>query len=656
VNGVVYNIQIKGGAEIAVDRIMQKMNGLNKLSGRINQVSLQSFIGNVQNVAGSFAAITQPSLNFGKTISELSAITGIAGADLDDLAETSRKVGKDSGLGASQAAEAFKLLASNIDVAKIGINGLKTLQKETIALSQAAGTDLPLAADTMAASINQFGLNASDASRVINALAAGAKYGAAEIPDLAMSLKVAGTTASQAGLQIEDTVGALEVLSQNALKGSEAGTGLRNVLIALQTKAIPGVDLKTQGLSGALAMLKPHLSDTTFLAKTFGRENINAAQVLIKNADSVKEMTDKVTGSNVAYEQAAINTDNWAHKIEVIKAKVDDFKIGLVQSTGSIFPWMTVLSETLIPIAQMAPLLQMLTKVTWLFNASLWANPITWIVIGIAALIAGVILLIIHFDKVSAWIIKIWNNIKAFFANIWNKIKDSFNKLWDWVSNLFQNNKWLAIFMPIIGIPILIKKNWSKIVDWFKTFTAWIKQHFGGLIEFFKDLFRAIWAAFKTIYIDPFLQIWDWIKDSLGIKGKKEIPVTILPDMVPMMEALDKMNDEQKQNFVDEYNRRTGQNITLDDFKKVRADQIASNKAGNIEGISGNDSIISDGLSSVSGAASGNDVRNNNIRIENLVKEIKIHVNQFNESTGEIKAAISRALIDAVRDTEIAIS
>jgi hypothetical protein len=39
---------------------------------------------------------------------------------------------------------------------------------------------------------------------------------------------------------------------------------------------------------------------------------------------------------------------------------------------------------------------------TWLFSAALWACPITWIVAGILAIIAGIVLLVIYWDKVKA--------------------------------------------------------------------------------------------------------------------------------------------------------------------------------------------------------------------------------------------------------------
>ncbi len=347
-----------------VKKIDESMGGfkasMGQLGNYIEEVGKKFFFMNqlaqgMQQFNQSVKDFSAPGADFQQQMADLSAITGIAGKDLDTLAESSRKLGKESGLGASSAAEAYKLLASNIDVAKIGISGLQDLQKNTITLTQSSGIDMATAANVMAGALNQYNLQASDAKRVTNVLGAGAKYGAAEVADLGESLKVAGATASNAGVSIEGTVGAIEILSQSMIKGAEAGTGLRNIILRLATKDIPGVDIKTQGLSGALQALKPRINDTAYLMNLFGMENVNAAQVLIKNADAVQEMTNKVTGTNTAYEQAAIRTNTYQYAVKRIKSQMDDFKISVFNATGSMLPWLEVLTSSVSGIAYMLP-------------------------------------------------------------------------------------------------------------------------------------------------------------------------------------------------------------------------------------------------------------------------------------------------------------
>ena len=210
----------------------------------------------------------------------------------------------------------------------------------------------------MAATINQFGLEASEAARVVNVLAAGSKYGAAEVADLAQSFRITGATAAAAGLSVEQTAAALEVLSQSNLKGSESGTALRNIILKLQTTL--GMDLSSTGLANALDALRPKLEDVTFLAKTFGAENIAAAQYLITNADAVRQMTDAVTGTNVAQEQAAIRTNTLAEQQKRIQANIDDLKISLFEATNGYVGYASALGDTAVMVSQSLPLFSLL--------------------------------------------------------------------------------------------------------------------------------------------------------------------------------------------------------------------------------------------------------------------------------------------------------
>ena len=373
-NNLVYTIKLdaKGKLIPELKIIRQQMDGVTQsvkkangmfskmqtICSKLTSVNFAAWATNVQNSFDGLASLSESGIGFQQGMADLQAITGIMGKDLQAISQAARETGKQSGLGAKGAVDAFTLLASQIQIDKIGLQGLMRLQKETITLAQAGGLEMAEAATAMAATINQFGLEASDANRVINVLAAGSKYGAAEVADLAQSFKVSGATAAAAGLSVEQTAAAIEVLSQMNMKGSEAGTALRNIILKLQTTL--GVDLSNVGLATALDGLKPKLQDTTYLAKVFGAENIAAAQYLITNAQAVDEMTAAVTGSNVAQEQAAIRTDTVAEKMKQIQARIDDVKISLFDMTGGLTGYVSALGETGVMISQMIPLLSLM--------------------------------------------------------------------------------------------------------------------------------------------------------------------------------------------------------------------------------------------------------------------------------------------------------
>lgn len=436
----------------------------NNITNQLNRISFAAVVDNVRNISDAFKSLAGAEIGVGfeQSMADLSSITGIVGKELEDLGQVARETGKSSGLGAAGAADAFALLASQIQVDKIGMEGLKTLQKETITLAQAGGMSMADSATAMAATINQFGLEATEANRVINVLAAGSKYGAAEINDLAQSFKVTGAVASAAGLSVEQTAGAIEVLSKNNLKGAEAGTALRNILVKMQTAL--GIDVGKTGLPAALEALKPKLNDVTFLAKTFGAENLAAAQFLITNAAAVNEMTTAVTGTNVAQEQAAIRTNTTAEQMKRMQATVDDLKIGLFNVTGGMTAYISAVGDSAVIVAQMIPLFSALksvvglvatangraaiattakavaekaaTAVTWTMtaaqtalNAVMSANPVALVVIAIAALVAGIVAAYKNFDGFRRIVDAAWQGIKNLASAIWDGLVKAFEKV-----------------------------------------------------------------------------------------------------------------------------------------------------------------------------------------------------------------------------------
>lgn len=415
--------------------------GRKKKSNPFSLLNLSAGIQQAQAVSEALSGIAAPGIGFEQSMADLSSITGIAGDDLASLGKIAKITGKESGLGAKQAADAFAILASQIQVDKIGMEGLEVLQRKTITLSQAAGMSMNDAAIALAGTINQFGLQATEAERVINVLAAGSKYGAAEIVDLSQSFKVVGAAANAAGLSVESTAGAIEVLSKNNLKGAEAGTALRNIVLKMQTAL--GVDFSKSSLSDALDALKPKMKDATYLSKIFGMENIAAAQFLIANSDAVAEMTAQVTGTNVAQEQAAIRTSTTQAMMDRCNATIDNLKIGFFDLTGSFGGYATIVAQSLVPVAQLIPLFTAMGSITKLWgvaqqflNSAMWKSPITWVIVGVVALAAIIYVAWQKFDWFRGIIYASWEAIKGFGGLIKDFIIDRIKGMLSGISGL----------------------------------------------------------------------------------------------------------------------------------------------------------------------------------------------------------------------------
>jgi len=261
-------------------------------------------------VLRGIGVVTDKWRQFGATMADLSAITGATGKDLEFLKQKSLEFGESTTLSASQAAEAFKLVASAKPDLLENADALAAVTKEAITLAEASGSTLPDAARTLGVALNQYGVGAEEASRFINVLAAGAKRGASEIAETAEAIKVAGLVAAGTNTSFEEMNAAIQVMSTVALKGSEAGTGLRNVYLNLANQSEAKYKPAIVGFTQAMINLREAGLNDVQMLEIFGKKNIVAAKALVNNSDKLVKMREQLTGTTTAYEQASIKVDN----------------------------------------------------------------------------------------------------------------------------------------------------------------------------------------------------------------------------------------------------------------------------------------------------------------------------------------------------------
>lgn len=275
--------------------------------------TVSGLAGRIAGLAGvgfSLGAIIQTSRQYSQALSDLSSITGATGDKLRALDQAAQQMGRTTEYSASQAVEALKLMASAKPELLETADGLQKATNSALLLAQAGGSTLPDATRTLALSLNQFGAGAEQADRYINVLAAGAKFGASEINDTAAAIKNGGVAAAQAGIGFETLNAAIQVLASREIKGGEAGTALRNIILNLEKGTDKTLKPSVVGLSKALENLAGKNLSTAQAVKLFGVENINAASILTSNRGKLDELTKSLTGTQTAHEQAAVRVNN----------------------------------------------------------------------------------------------------------------------------------------------------------------------------------------------------------------------------------------------------------------------------------------------------------------------------------------------------------
>ncbi len=271
--------------------------------------------------------------DFDKAMSAVKATGADARDNMKALSDAALKAGADTKYSATEAAAGVEnLLKAGVSAKDVLGGGL------TGALSLAAAGELDVAdaAETAATAMTQFKLKGTDVGHVADLLAAGAGKAQGEVSDMAMALKQGGLVASQFGLSIEETVGGLSAFASAGLIGSDAGTSLKAMLIALanpagktaQAMAELGINAydaqgKFIGLEGLAGVLQERLGGLTdaqrqqALAQIFGNDAIRAAAILYdQGSEGIANWTKQVDEAGYAGQVAATRMDNLAGDIE----------------------------------------------------------------------------------------------------------------------------------------------------------------------------------------------------------------------------------------------------------------------------------------------------------------------------------------------------
>lgn len=302
--------KLKTGAAQSKFSLSGMADGFNRYFGMVT-----ALFASLTGLVLGFRKLVDMSNQYGESVANLSALTGLAGEDLNwlsDQAKNLAKNGTDSGIKITASAQSIVDSYTKMGSAKPELlknkEALDQVTQQALVLAEAAKMEAAPAVEGLATVMNQFGAPASEAAKYVNVLAAGSKEGAAEITDIQDSIVKFGAAANSANVNVEQSVALIETLSEKGIKGEIAGTALKTMLVRLQ-KGADEFNPAIVGMSKALENLGKANLSTAEMADMFGTESLVQAQIVIENRKRFEELTTAVTGTDVAMQQAKVNTE-----------------------------------------------------------------------------------------------------------------------------------------------------------------------------------------------------------------------------------------------------------------------------------------------------------------------------------------------------------
>lgn len=338
-------------------------NKLNSFSQKTAAVGKQLSLYVTAPLVGVGTAAVKMATTFDENMNVLQKVSGATAEEMEQLRETARALGADMTIPGTSAADAAEAM---LELSKAGLSVDETLAaaKGTLQLAAAGQLSNAAAAEIAANALNAFGLEGERATDVADLLAAAANASSGEVTDMADSLKMAATVAATAGLPIEDVVAAISEMANAGIKGSDAGTSLKQMLLSLQApsdkaKALMedlGISIydaqgNMVGMEEMIRIFSEALSGLTqeqrnaALATIFGSDAVRAANVvLMGGVDSFNAMRDAVTEEGAAAEIAGARMEGLAGAFAGLRnvaedamiAGVEPFKDDIIELTGTL--------------------------------------------------------------------------------------------------------------------------------------------------------------------------------------------------------------------------------------------------------------------------------------------------------------------------------
>lgn len=504
---------------------------LNEVGGTLQRTGLA--VGGVGvAMVGALGLAVKSSANFEKTISAIGAVSDASGKQLDQLRKKALQIGADTQFSAAESAQAME------ELSKAGLSVEDILNGAAIAtanLAAAGGTDLPTAAAIASSAMNQFKLAASDLPRVADLIAGSANASAIDVNDFGMAMNQAGIAASTVGLSFDDLALAITAMGKQGLKGSDAGTSLKTMLLNLQpqtTKQIALFEKLGLSIESAATAANP-LGNAFFDANGKIKSMTEIADTLKKALKGMSEQqklttletlfgTDAIRAAALVANQGAEGMDSLAKGMEKVKAadvakkRMDNLSGAIEQLKGSIE---TMVIQTGGPFQEVGKtIVGFVTKIVNAFGSI--PGPIQKIILyfvafaGSALALAGAGSFIIGtFLKFAATL----RELKAAFAII--KEVQLLSKAMSALNAVLALNPFVLIIAAIVALGVAFyalykhSEGFRKFID-----SIWqgIQKAWDAILNFFKAIPDAIGKAFGWLE-DRFTAAIDWIKKNWDI-------------------------------------------------------------------------------------------------------------------------------------------
>lgn len=417
--------------------------------------SLSAAIAPVAALVGGIAALGYTVSESISSVSEfethldgLQSLTGLGDDAMKSIADGAIEMSKGFKSSASEIVDSMKLIGSQAPELLQNQDALMKVTEAANVLSEAAGIEVVDAAKGVTTVMNQMGASASEATEIINVLAASSQQGSADVAYLNTAFEKAGTAAKSAGMDYTQLAAAIETIAPKFSSADVAGSTLNSTLLALSVQANDKFKPAVVGMDQALQNLAKAEMDDIQMKNLVGASNITMLKTLIEAKDTFKGFESSLAGTNTAYEQMAINTDNLDGTIGGLKSNWEALLLtlgeseiiqGIIQFFQQVITTLTELinyiSATIKEFEGLGGSINIVDALgaVWKVNVAIIKAACEIIEVAIASVIK-------LFQKIGQVVRSVWGSIKQTLKNVgfFEPIRNACKSVITWFTNMVQ--------------------------------------------------------------------------------------------------------------------------------------------------------------------------------------------------------------------------
>lgn len=183
----------------------------------------------LKKIADAYMECIKIAGDFEAGMSTVEALSGATAAEMEQLSGVAKELGATTKFTAQEAADAMGYMAMAGWDAIDMMNGMDGVMQ----LAAASGEDLAMVSDIVTDNLTAFGLTAADTAHFSDVLAAAATNSNTNVSIMGETFKQSASIAGALGYSIEDVAVAVGLMANSGVKGSIAGTALKNTFNGL---------------------------------------------------------------------------------------------------------------------------------------------------------------------------------------------------------------------------------------------------------------------------------------------------------------------------------------------------------------------------------------------------------------------------------------